>query len=329
MDQNQPAPQTPSEPQNTEAADNQTVISNVLADSGLLDSIEAQAEPQESTTEAPETPVAEEADPLAEFFEQAEEIEKPGEFPEGTPEWVPGRIAREKKKAEQLRTENETLQQEVERLQQMQTAPAVSGIPGIETETDLLQYEKTANDTNRLLSRWIRDYDRNPDQVAEQIKSEAGYDITQEVDPVGWLYAKQDQISAQLDTAVPAARKRFEQSKQVEQVIASQFPQYTDTNSQFRKQIDAWIGEDPALKSSPVAPALAAYAIIGKKVMEARQKKPAPSTPAPTSQPAPVKEQPAQQPKRNQQAEERQEALNSRKGVRSLLGSIARDLKPI
>lgn len=325
MDQNTPAPQTPAEPQVTEAADNQTVISNVLADSGLLDSIEAPVEPQEP---APEAPVTEEVDPLAEFFEQAEESDKSGEFPEGTPEWVPGRIAREKRKADQLRTENESLQQEVERLRQMQTAPAVSGIPGIQTETDLLQYEKTANDTNRLLSRWIRDYDRNPDQVAEQIKSEAGYDITQEVDPVGWLYAKQDQIVEQLDTTVPAARKRFEQSRQVEQVIASQFPQYTDTESQFRKQIDAWIGEDPTLKSSPVAPALAAYAIIGKKVMEARQKKTAPSTPAPTAQPAPVREQPAQKPRQNQQAEERQEALNSRKGIRNLLGGLARELKP-
>lgn len=326
MDQENQAPQTPVEPKSDEAA-NQEVISDVLAGSGLLDSIEAPSGEPVEQQEAPEA----QADPLAEFFEQAEDDEgRNGEFPEGTPDWVPGRIAREKRKAEQLRSENESLQSEVEKLRKSATAPGVTTIPGIETEADLIQYEKTATETNRLLSRWIRDYDRNPDRVAQQVQAEAGYDITQEADPVEWLYQKQDLLSDQLENAVPAARQRFEKARQVEQVIANTFPQYSDTSSQFRKQIDAWIGEDPVLKSSTVAPALAAYAIIGKKVMDSRKQgnKPA-QTPSPTPSPAPVREQPQQKPRKNQQAEERQKALQSRTGVQNLLGSIARDLKPI
>lgn len=198
-----------------------------------------------------------------------------GQWPEGTPDWVPARVGREKEKAAKWRVKAEELERRVEEAQQeaeYYRNQYQTGGKGFEdlSEESLSKQEESARSLLKRARKWDRLLARgDSERVSKEIEDSLDRQVDDPDDFVENLIERAESVLE----SIPSKRKVIESAKAVEAQASQTFAWMKDPESPVRKQYDYMLSQRPELKRIPEHPMLLGMALLGSQVMAQHAKK--------------------------------------------------------
>lgn len=233
-----------------------------------------EAEEQELSQEQETEPEEDSEFDLEAFWKEPEadldDQEDTNSWPEGTPEWVPKRIGREKEKAEKWRAKAEELEQRSQELEARLSQQNSEILGDDVTEESLAEKERSAKSVLKKAKKWDRMLARGrQDEVAEEIQEIFGKEVS---DPDSFVDSMVERAEETIEK-IPSQRRAIQSVKAIEAQASQTFPWLRDQNSPIRKEYDSLLLKQPLLKKIPEHPMLLGLALLGSQVMQSHNKK--------------------------------------------------------